>query len=78
MHPDADGCDMTRDQYRQRAREFASRGNQLPQARLTPALVRWIRKNPRGMTYKQMAAELGVHYRTVEKVAYYETWGHVE
>lgn len=68
---------LTRADYLQRAREFAPRGNQLRHARLTPALVRWIRRNPRGMTYKQMAAELGVHHRTVEKVAYYETWGHV-
>jgi len=69
---------MNRDEYRSRAIELAARGEQLGQSRLNPDVVRWIRTNREGLTLKQMASRLGVHYRTVEKVHYYETWTHVK
>lgn len=71
------GMGMTRDEYRVRAREFAARGERVGVSKLNPDKVRWIRENRRGLSLKAMAKELGVHYRTVEKVHYGETWGHV-
>lgn len=69
---------MTRDEYtRWGAKAHAARGNALPHAKLTPDRVRAIRSNPGGLTARQLAEEHGVHYRTIEKVRGYETWGHV-
>lgn len=58
------------------ARATAKRGNQLPHARLTPEAVREIRENRQGLTAAQLAAQYGVHHRTIEKVRAYETWSH--
>ena len=69
---------MNREEYRTRAIELAARGEQLSQSKLNPDSVRWIRTNREGLTLKQMANRLGVHYRTVEKVHYFETWTHVK
>jgi hypothetical protein len=66
----------------------APNGNSLPQAKLTPLLVIEIRrrneeKNRRiaelnsKYSAKAMAADLGVHHRTIEKVLAYETWRQV-
>ena len=68
---------MERAEYLSRAREFAARGIELGQSKLNNAKVIWIRSNPEGLTAKQQAETLGVHYRTVEKVRHYETWAHV-
>lgn len=69
---------MTRHEYALwGAKAIAKRGQELPHSKLCPDHVRQIRDNPRGLTAKQHAAELGIHYRTVEKVRAYETWGHV-
>lgn len=68
---------MTRQEYIAQAVAINPRGTDLPHARLDPERVRYIRRNPRGMTAKQLAAELGVHWRTVEKVRHYLTWRHV-
>lgn len=68
---------MLRDEYLVRAHEFVCRGNDYKSAKLTPEKVRWIRKNEKGMTAKAQAAELNVHYRTVEKVRHFETWRHI-
>lgn len=54
-----------------------TRGEAVHTARLTPDKVRAIRINRHGKSAKAMAKELGVHYRTIEKVQYYETWRHV-
>lgn len=54
------------------------RGEARHNARLTEDSVRWIRRNRHGFTAKLQAALLGVHYRTVQKVRYFETWGHVQ
>lgn len=68
---------MTRFEYQQYgARARALRGNDLPHARLDPVKVLAIRASS-DKTAKQLAAEFGVHYRTIEKVRAYETWGHV-
>lgn len=45
--------------------------------KLTPEQVRTIRLNRHGKTAKALAAEHNVHYRTIEKVRAYETWGKV-
>jgi hypothetical protein len=66
----------------------AMRGNELPQAKLTPLLVIEIRRRNEEKqkriaelnakySAKAMAADLGVHERTIEKVLRYETWRHV-
>ena len=52
----------------------ARRGVDLPQSRLTPNIVREIRINRHGMTAKEQAAVYGVHFRTIQKVRYYDTW----
>lgn len=54
-----------------------SRGTDRHNAKLNEHKVKWIRQNPKGMSAKAQAKALGVHYRTVEKVRYFETWGHV-
>lgn len=46
-----------------------------PQAKLTPDRVRNIRLNKFGKTAKQLAEEHDVHFRTIEKVRAYLTWG---
>lgn len=68
--------------------ETAKRGNDLPQAKLTPLLVIEIRRRNEEKqrriaelnakySAKAMAADLGVRERTIEKVLRYETWRHV-
>lgn len=59
------------------AKSTAKRGTALPHAKLNKAKVRYLRSNPKGLTLRQLAAELNVHYRTVERAHYRETWGHV-
>lgn len=68
---------LARDEWSIRAHEFAPRGERLPQARLTPEVVREIRANRDGMTARQWAERLGVHVRTVEAVRNYTNWRHV-
>jgi hypothetical protein len=66
---------MTRDEYLCDPRAYARCGNDLPHAKLNPALVREIRAStePR----KTIADRLGVHYRTIEKVRQFASWAHV-
>lgn len=70
------------------AYETAKRGNELPQAKLTPLLVVEIRRRNEEKqkriaelnakySAKAMADDLGVHVRTIEKVLRYESWRHV-
>ena len=68
---------MDRGEYLSRAREMAARGEDLPQSKLNPDKVVWIRMNREGLTAKKQANILGVHYRTVEKVRHFETWAHI-
>lgn len=55
-----------------------ARGNKLPQAKLTPEQVRWIRRNRHGFTQALQAALLGVHINTVNRARTGENWGWVE
>jgi len=70
---------VNRDQYLSggMALLFAKRGNELPHARLNEDSVRAIRRNESGLIAKQMARQYQVHYRSIEKIRYYETWRHV-
>lgn len=68
---------MTRSEWQSRAREFCRRGNELPQAKLTPVAVRMIRANRHGWTAQRWAEHFGVHVRTVNKVQTYDSWRHV-
>lgn len=69
---------MTRDEYvRWGATSNALRGTQLKQSRLDDDAVRYVRKNPSGLTAKELAQRFSVHYRTIEKVRAFETWIHV-
>ena len=68
---------ITRDEYLRDATNYARRGQDLPQAKLCPDRVRWIRRNPEGLTANQMAARLAVHPSTVESVLSFRTWAHV-
>ena len=54
-----------------------ARGNQLPNAKLNPDLVRAIRENRRGMTDKQQAEVYGVNPNTIFRVRHYAAWRHV-
>jgi acetyl-CoA acetyltransferase len=56
----------------------ALRGEQLPHAKLTTADVVAIRRNVRGMTAKQLAAQYGVHKRTIDAVRERRNWRHVD
>ena len=65
----------------------AKRGEQLPQAKLTEDDVREIRQQVARreslraelsrLSNRSIAHRLGVHYRTVDKITAFETWGHV-
>lgn len=55
-----------------------ARGNKLPHAKLTPANVRWIRRNRHGFTCRLQAALLGVHPNTVARARTGENWGWLE
>lgn len=55
-----------------------ARGNKLPQAKLTPEQVRWIRRNRHGFSRKLQAALLGVHPNTVDRARNGENWGWLE
>ena len=68
---------ITRDQYLRDATLYASRGTDRPNAKLNPERVRWIRRNPEGMTAREQAERLGVHVRTVEAVRSGRNWAHV-
>jgi hypothetical protein len=69
---------MTRTEYMLIGRIVcARRGADLPQSRLTVDAVRAIRAIGLAKTARQLAIEYGVHYRTIEKVRSYESWGHV-
>ena len=75
---------IERFEYEQRAYEFAKRGEDLPQTKLTRSQVDFIRaaKEKREamrkeindtLSNKALAEQFGVHYRTIEKVLSYET-----
>lgn len=63
--------------YQVIAHEYAARGRELPQSKLTDDIVRRIRENKDGLTASQWAEKLGVHRRTIDGVRSYRTWRHV-
>jgi DNA-binding NarL/FixJ family response regulator len=70
---------MKRFDYQQwGAKANAKRGPELPQTKLTPDQVRLIRINRNGKTAAQLAADFGVHHRTIEKIRSRETWSHIK
>jgi hypothetical protein len=68
---------MNRAEYLIRHHELHKRGNDLPQAKLNPDLVRQIRINRYGWTAKQWADHLNLHHRTIDKVRDFRSWRHV-
>ncbi|MYN42716.1 hypothetical protein GTP55_25560 [Duganella sp. FT109W] len=79
---------MNRDEWQQRARELAQRGEALPQSKLTDDDVLAIRaaQKERDTQRQRIATELsnaalahrfGVHVRTVEKVLQRDSWSHL-
>lgn len=68
---------VSRREYLLHPDAYAKRGNDLPHSKLDPDKVREIRTNRSGKTAKQIAEIHGVHFRTIEKILYFETWKHV-
>ena len=68
-------CD--RDEYLSCPYLYAPRGNDLPHAKATPDLVRAIRANVYGWPRRKWAEATGLHLRTIDKIATFETWRQV-
>lgn len=79
---------MNRDDYLIRAHEFAQRGQDLPQSKLTDEQVVKIRAAQQKredlrthirekLSNEALAREMGVHVRTVEKVLHGGAWAHL-
>jgi DNA-binding transcriptional regulator YiaG len=79
---------MNRDEWQQRARELARRGEALPQSKLTDEDVLTIRaaqqeRDARRLRIEQelsnaaLARRFGVHVRTIEKVLQRDSWVHL-
>ena len=68
---------MSREEYLAAPVLYAKRGEALPHSKLDADTVMAIRVNKLGLTAKQWANKLGLHYRTIEKVRYFESWRHV-
>ena len=69
---------IDRETWRASAALYAARGTALPQAKATPDLVRKIRANRSGLPRRAWADATGLHIRTIEKIATYETWRHIK
>lgn len=79
---------VSRDEYLLSARANAARGAELPQSKLLPLDVGTIRSAARqrenlrkhikdNLSNEALAAQFGVHERTIEKVLSRETWSNV-
>jgi plasmid maintenance system antidote protein VapI len=79
---------LERAEYLSRTREFALRGQDLPQAKLLDIDVHSIKSAVRqreqlrkhiadNLSNKALAKIYGVHYRTIEKIVQCTTWSHV-
>ena len=79
---------LARDEYLGRTREFAPRGQALPQSKLLDLDVAAIRSAARqrdalrahirdNLSNDALAKQFGVHVRTVERVLADETWTHL-
>ena len=78
---------LTRDEYLLRAREFAPRGQDLPQTKLLDLEVVVIKSAARqreklrqyikdNLSNEALAKQYGVHVRTIEKALQHHTWSH--
>jgi hypothetical protein len=79
---------LDRNEYLSRSREFALRGQELPQTKLSDLDVIAIRSAARqreslrqhirsNLSNDALASNFGVHVRTVEKILQYKTWSHL-
>lgn len=79
---------LERAEYLSRTREFAARGQDLPQSKLLDLEVASIRSAARqrealrkhireNLSNEALARQFGVHVRTIEKVLQHHTWSHV-
>jgi len=68
---------MPREEYLQRAVEFAKRGDEIAK-KLTKDDVLAIRANVEGMTDRQRAESLGVSKSLIYQIRHYEKWGCVK
>jgi transcriptional regulator GlxA family with amidase domain len=79
---------MERGEYLSRAREFAKRGQELPQTKLLDLDVAAIRSAQRqrqnllkhireNLSNEALAKQFNVSVRTIERITAYETWSHV-
>ena len=50
----------------------------MPKRKLTESQVREIRKNPRGLSYPQLAKRYGVHRNTIVLARSGATWGEID
>jgi len=69
---------IPRDKYLRTAKDYAVRGTRCYNAVMNEDKVRAIRSRGNGVSAKVWAKLFGCHYRTIEKIQYYETWTHVE
>ncbi len=79
---------LERDEYLSRSREFAVRGQDLPQTKLIDLDVLAIRsavkqrENLRkyikdNLSNEALSKKFGVHIRNIEKIITYQTWNHL-
>jgi hypothetical protein len=79
---------MHRDEYMSRAREFALRGQELPQAALLDLEVIEIRRAHKQreellefireeLSNAALSKKFKVHVRTIERIVQRETWSHL-
>ena len=79
---------LTREEYLLRAREFAPRGQDLPQTKLLDLEVVAIKSAARqreklrqhikdNLSNEALAKQYGVHVRTIEKALQHHTWSHI-
>lgn len=79
---------LDRAEYLLRAREFAPRGQDLPQTKLLDLEVASIRSAVRqreklrqhiadNLSNKALAQQYGVSLRTIERLTQHETWSHI-
>ena len=74
----AEGGKMNRNDYvLYGAKQTALRGEQLAYSKLKEVQVMRIRAIGLSKTARELAAEYGVHHRTIEKCRDYVTWTHL-
>ena len=79
---------LERGEYLSRSREFALRGQELPQAKLLDLDVVTIRSAAKqreslrkhirdNLSNAALAKKFGVHLRSIEKIVQYNSWSHI-